>query len=128
MPNTKNLEAIIKLALEQHEQYLSKLDNVQGMGIVAIDETDDFRIVEEKELGNKEPKIKHKSKQNKKVGQLALAVYVTKKIIENQLTEKQMIPKTLDVMVNGKLHCVNTKVVELEEMSFEAEDIGTDEL
>jgi hypothetical protein len=82
-------------ALQLHEQSLSGCKNVVGLGIVPADE----------EAGSKD---------------LAVAVYVTKKLPLSKLKKSQVVPQTLAVPGKGKTVQVPTRVIEQGKVELEA--------
>ncbi|HEX5103000.1 MAG TPA: hypothetical protein VFV87_04275 [Pirellulaceae bacterium] len=82
-------------ALEIHEQKLSGCKNVVGLGIVPADE----------ESGSKD---------------LAVAVYVKKKLPLSKLAKDQVVPETLPVPGRGKVVQVPTRVIEQDKVELEA--------
>ena len=73
-------------ALDAHEETLGRCKNVVGMGVVPADEA-----------GGK---------------QMAVGVYVKKKLPLDRLAEKDVVPTTLEVMVGNRVVTVPTRVIE----------------
>lgn len=82
-------------ALQLHEQSLSGCKNVVGLGIVPADE----------ESGSKD---------------LAVAVYVTRKLPLSKLKKNQVVPESLPVPGKGKTVQVPTRVIEQGKVELEA--------
>ena len=104
-------------ALDQHEKELSENPQVQGLGIVAE---------EGKPFDSDE---------------LAVAVYVEKKVPDEELATEYRLPATLAVELEGRLHEVPVRVIEQGPVELEAartesvgevaptlEDIGAENL
>lgn len=89
-----------ELALEQHEQKLIVLKNVVGLGIVPLEEGADGTPSRD----------------------LAVAVYVVKKLPVEELHAEDVVPKTLKVRQNKKTTEVRTRVIEQGEVSLESLD------
>ena len=90
-------ERLCKKALEQNEDRLSRLPNVVGLGIVSRRED--------------EPDAK----------QLAVGVYVTKKVPSKELRSADRIPTRLRVNTGGSYRLVPVRVIEQGEVVLEAE-------
>lgn len=90
-------QAQVQRALDLFEGKLSGLKNVVGLGIVeAKDDT---------------PKCQGKD--------LAVAVYVKKKLPEGKLPAKDRVPPVLTLPVRGKVVKIPTRVIEQGEFSLE---------
>ena len=81
-------EAQCVLALDEHEEALSRRKNVVGLGVVPLDEG----------KGDK--------------GGMAVAVYVVKKLPASGLAEKDVVPETLTVRKGKRVVEVPTRVIE----------------
>jgi hypothetical protein len=90
-------EAQCKRALDLFEEDLSARKNVVGLGIVPA--------TDEAGKGGKP--------------QMAVAVYVTKKVPENKLAAKDLVPKTLQVRTARGEVTVPTRVIEEGEFKLE---------
>jgi hypothetical protein len=90
-------EKLVEKALEQNEDRLSRLPNVVGLGIVARHED--------------EPGAK----------QLAVGVYVAKKMPAKELRRADRIPKRLRVNTRGSYRLVPVRVIEQGEVALEPE-------
>jgi hypothetical protein len=95
-------EATCELALDKHEAHLASRQNVVGLGIVRLDEADDSD------------------------DELAVAVYVSKKLPLAELPAGEVIPKELTVEHEGEAHKVRTRVIEQGEVAFE--EVGPETL
>lgn len=82
-------DSILKKALDAYEKQLFSLKNVVGIGIVQADDNT---------ANNSKEKL--------------IAVYVDKKIPEQELPSKEHIPKTLEIEVGGKRFSISTTVIE----------------
>ena len=87
----------VEKALDQHEDALTRRRNVVGLGVVPAEDS---------------------------AKDLAVGVYVVKKLPEKQLAEADMIPKTLSVKIRGKTLRVPTRVIEQGEVKLEREAPG----
>lgn len=90
-------EAQCKRALDKFEDDLSSRKNVVGLGIVPLEE----------EVGKKGK------------ADLAVAVYVKKKLPPEKLAAKDLVPKTLTLSSSKGEICVPTKVIEQGEVTLE---------
>ncbi len=91
-----------KKALELFETELTSRPNVVGLGIVPVDDPGDNRVAGQK--------------------QMAVAVYVAKKVPTRSLKQNQVIPETLQVPSKTGVVNVPTKVIE--QGPVELEGIG----
>lgn len=96
MSKLKKLESLIQKALKKHAKELSALENVQGLGIVGTG-------FDGKEVDQEFP--------------LRLAVYVTRKLAEKDIPKHQRVPKMLEVLDDGVMKKVKTKIIEQGEVS-----------
>lgn len=87
-------------ALEQHEQRLILLKNVVGLGIVPLEERSD----------------------GARASDLAVAVYVVKKLPLEELAPKEVIPPLLEVRRGKSVAKVRTRVIEQGEVTLESPD------
>ena len=85
-------------ALEQHEQRLILLKNVVGLGIVPLEERSD----------------------GARTSDLAVAVYVVKKLPLEELAPKEVIPPMLEVRRGKRVDKVRTRVIEQGEVVLES--------
>ena len=83
-------------ALNQFSDKLSGLKNVVGLGVVSLHE-----------------------KLEDAADDMAVAVYVRKKLPKSELPKDQLIPRTLKFKINNRLIEVNTKVIEQGEAVLE---------
>ena len=93
-----------KRALNLFEEELSRRKNVVGLGIVPVAED------VESASGRR---------------RLAVAVYVKKKVKANQLSEKDLVPRTLHLPGRKKPVLVPTRVIEQGKVRLEAVDKET---
>ena len=102
--NVKKLtDQQILRVLDVYESRLEKRAGVVGMGIVRLD--------------REEWKTKGSTR--------AIAVYVRKKIPENELSPKDVIPPYLKMDVGGRIVDVPTKVIEQGDVCFQSVDEKT---
>lgn len=87
-------------ALEQHEQRLILLKNVVGLGIVPFEERSD----------------------GARASDLAVAVYVVKKLPLEELAPREVIPTILEVCRGKRITRVRTRVIEQGEVTLESLD------
>jgi len=97
-------QAQAERALNRHEQMLSKLQNVVGLGIVPTEETEDQK-------GSQE---------------LAVAVYVSKKMPLGKLAADDHVPKSLTI--SGKSGDISVPVRVIEQGVVEKESLGKERL
>ena len=97
-------QAQAERALNRHEQMLSKLKNVVGLGIVPTEETED-------QQGSQE---------------LAVAVYVTKKMPLGKLSSQDQVPKSLTI--SGKSGDITVPVRVIEQGLVQKESLGKETL
>ncbi len=90
-------EAQCKKALDLYEDQLSQLENVVGLGIVPADE----------------------SLEGSGTRDLAVAVYVKKKVSPRQLAPGEAVPPVLEVPRRGGTVNVPTRVIEQGEVTLE---------
>jgi len=83
-----------ELALDFHETALSKLHGVVGLGIVPLSSENDT--------------------------DLAVAIYVEKQRPEEQLEGAQALPQTLELLHQGELIEVPTRIVEIHAISLDS--------
>ena len=93
---------ICEAALVEYEEKLSGLPNVIGLGIVSMKEQDPANP------------------------DLAIAVYVEKKVPQDELDELELVPKKIQIMQGEVLQEVFTRVIEQGAVSLEGElsDLG----
>lgn len=91
-------------ALEQHEQRLIALKNVVGLGIVPLEDRSD----------------------GARARDLAVAVYVVKKLPLEELPHREVIPPILEVRRGRRTTKVRTRVIEQGEVSLESPDTLAD--
>lgn len=89
-----------KRALSLHEEKLGQYKNVVGMGVIRLDKEDE------------------KSRNSTD----AVAVYVRKKVPEDELPPTEVIPRYLEIKGREKVLRVPTKVIEQGEVSLEPMD------
>ncbi len=89
-------EKLCERALEAHEGHLGLLPNVVGLGIVLEDEAD--------------PAARD----------LAVAVYVTKKLPKEDLEPVDRIPRSIEVRDRRGTHTVPVRVIEQGEVELES--------
>lgn len=89
-------------ALEQYGDELSKLPNVIGLGIVP-NEVGDFESED-----------------------LAIAVYIERRVPEDQLQTQDIIPKKIKILSGNVIEEVLTKVIEQGKISLESGDEETE--
>ena len=94
-------QQICEAALDEHEEKLSTLPNVIGLGIVALDETDP------------------------ESSELAVAVYVRKKISDDELEAFEVIPKIIRITQGDLLQEVPTRVIEQGDVSLEGNETNS---
>jgi len=99
MTSKKPSKRQVKRTLDMHEEELGQYENVVGMGIVSIDEAN------QESPGGSE---------------YAIAVYVRKKIPEDELLPEAIIPKYLELNVRDDVIEIPTKVIEQGEVSWES--------
>lgn len=96
-------EALCKRALDQHEDELVRRKNVVGLGIVQVnDKSERFRRRD-----------------------LAVAVYVKKKLPVQELAPADVIPKELEVSSGKRIARVRTRVIEQGEVRLESAGLET---
>ena len=84
-------------ALDKHENQLSSLPNVVGLGVVAEDDSVD------------EPSA----------DKLAVGVYVRQKLPKEALKRKEMVPAKLEIPKGKKKIKIKTRVIEQGEVTLE---------
>jgi hypothetical protein len=90
--------------LDQYSEELSAYKNVVGMGVVRLeDENDDADA-----------------------GSEAVAVYVSTKLPEKELQQKDIIPRILEISGRDNKLQIPTKVIEQGEVSLESDSFGID--
>ena len=82
-------------ALNQYGDEIAALQNVVGIGVVRL------------------------SDDNTEDGEMAVAVYVLKKLPREKLDEAQLIPRVLELNVKQKKILIKTKVIEQGEVELE---------
>ena len=95
-------QSICEAALEEYEEKLSGLPNVTGLGIVSLDE------------------------KNPASPDLAIAVYVEKKVPADELDKLELVPKKIQIKQGEVLQEVFTRVIEQGVVSLEADDNDSD--
>lgn len=96
-------EALCKRALDQHEEELVRRKNVVGLGIVQVDD---------------------ESARSRR-SDLAVAVYVKKKLPIQELAPEDVIPKELEVSSGKRVARVRTRVIEQGEVALESGELET---
>lgn len=94
MATQQNCEA----ALDEHEDRLSALPNVVGLGITSLDEA------------------------NPEYQDLAVAVYVSQILPKDQLEPFELIPKTVQIMKDNALEDVPVRIIEQGIVSLESDE------
>ena len=89
-------DKLCERALEAHEEHLGSLPNVVGLGIVP------------------------ESEPNQASHDLAVAVYVTKKLPKERLRLEDLIPRSLEVRDRRGTHAVPVRVIEQGEVELES--------
>jgi hypothetical protein len=97
-------KSILESVLDSYEDRLSSLPNVVGLGIVSLDEAD--------------MESEH----------LAVGVYVSQKIPQQELNESELIPKYLEVQEKGQILQIPIRVIEQGEVKLEDQGIGKETL
>ena len=96
-------EALCKRALDQYEEDLARRNNVVGLGIVQVDD-------DSERSGRSD---------------LAVAVYVKKKLPVKELAPEDLIPKELEVSSGKRVARVRTRVIEQGEVRLESGELET---
>ena len=91
-------ETHCKIALDQYEQDLGRRKNVVGLGIVSTKEAEG----------------------DNRGRDCAVGVYVRKKLPDNRLPAKELIPETLEIKVGKRGVKVPTRVIEQGDVQLES--------